>query len=158
VIREPGSVESSCSEFMKAANHIEKVEVIDLVTFFEPARGSLTVVESQQHIPFSIARIFYMYGVPNNGERGAHAHRETEQVFIAMSGSFTLEVRNTRERKTFSMSEPHRAVYVPPLLWARVYNFSRDSVCLVLTSARYDSTDYIRDWDEYVTVASELTK
>jgi hypothetical protein len=143
---------------MKTANHLEKVEVIDLTTFLEPARGSLTVVESQQHIPFSIARIFYMYGVPNNGERGAHAHRETEQVFIAVSGSFTLEVSNASERKTFTMSKPHRAVYVPPLFWARVYNFSRDAVCLVLTSAPYDSTDYIRDWDEYVTAASELPK
>jgi uncharacterized RmlC-like cupin family protein len=143
---------------MKAANHIEKVEVIDLATFFEPARGSLTVVESQQHIPFSIARVFYMYGVPHNSERGAHAHRETEQVFIAISGSFTLEVSNTSERKTFTMSEPHRAVYVPPLFWARVCNFSRDAACLVLTSAPYDSTDYIRDWNEYVTAVSEVTK
>jgi dTDP-4-dehydrorhamnose 3,5-epimerase-like enzyme len=143
---------------MKTANHLERVAAIDLATYSDPARGSLTVVESLQHIPFSIARIFYMYGVPHDCERGAHAHRETEQVFIAVSGSFSLEVSNPCQRKNFAMSEPHRAVYVPPLFWARVYNFSGDAVCLVLTSALYDSTDYIRDWDEYVAVASELTK
>jgi uncharacterized RmlC-like cupin family protein len=142
---------------MKTANYLKKVVAIDLTTFSEPARGSLTVVESRQHIPFSIARIFYMYGVPNDCERGAHAHRETEQVFIAVSGSFSLEVSNADQRKTFAMTEPHRAVYVPPLFWARVCNFSGDAVCLVLTSAPYDSADYIRDWDEYVTAVSELT-
>ena len=143
---------------MKTANHLERVTAIDLATVSEPARGALTVVESQQHIPFSIARIFYLYGVPNGCERGAHAHRETEQVFIAVSGSFSLEVSSPCQRKTFAMFEPHRAVYVPSLFWARVYNFSRDAVCLVLTSTPYDPADYIRDWNEYVTAASELTK
>ncbi len=143
---------------MKTAIHLDRVAAIDLSTFYDPARGSLTVVECQQHIPFSIARIFYMYDLPKDCERGAHAHRETEQVFIAVSGSFSLEVRNADECKTISMSEPHRAVYVPPLFWARVYNFSREGVCLVLTNAPYDPADYIRDWDEYVAVVSELTK
>lgn len=148
----------SDTESMKTAIHLEKVAAIDLASFSEPERGSLTVVESQLHIPFPIARIFYMYGVPNDCERGAHAHREAEQVFIAVSGSFSLEVSSVDQRKTFAMIEPHRAVYVPPLIWARVYNFSRDAVCLVLTSAPYDPADYIRDWDEYVTAVSELTK
>jgi hypothetical protein len=143
---------------MNIANHLGRVEAIDLSTYSEQARGSLTVVESRQHIPFSIARIFYMYGVPDDCERGAHAHRETKQVFIAVSGSFSLEVSNASQRRIYGMCKPHRAVYVPPLFWARVYNFSRDAVCLVLTSAPYDSADYIRDWDEYVTAVSEVAK
>jgi len=74
---------------MKTAIHLEKVAAIDLASFSEPARGSLTVVESKQHIPFSIARIFYMYGVPHGCARGGHAHRETEQAFIAVSEFFS---------------------------------------------------------------------
>jgi len=140
----------SHTESMKTAIHLEKVAAIDLASFSEPARGSLTVVESQQHIPFSIARIFYMYGVPYGCARGGHAHRETEQAFIAVSGGFSLEVSNADQRKIFAMTEPRRAVYVPPLFWAQVYNFSRDAVCLVLTSAPYDPADYIRDWNEYL--------
>ena len=143
---------------MKTAIHLANVATIELASFSEPTRGSLTVVQSQQHIPFSIARIFYMYGMPNDCERGAHAHRETEQAFIAVSGSFSLEVSTADEqRKIFAMNEPNRAVYVPPLLWARVYDFSRDAVCLVLTSATYDPADYIRNWGEYVSVVRELT-
>jgi len=148
----------SHTESMKTALVLENVATIDLPTFSEPARGSLTVVESHEKIPFSIARIFYMYGVPNNGDRGAHAHREAKQVFIAVSGSFSLEVSNADQTMTFAMCEPHRAVYVPAMFWARVHNFSRDAVCLVLTSTPYDPADYIRDWNEYVSIVSKLAK
>jgi dTDP-4-dehydrorhamnose 3,5-epimerase-like enzyme len=129
---------------------LENVVSIDLATFSEPTRGTLTVVQSNQDIPFSIARIFYIYGVPNDRERGAHAHREAEQAFIAVSGSFSLEVSNASQSKTFAMKEPNRAVYVPPMIWARVCNFSEGAVCLVLAGAPYDPADYIRDWNEFV--------
>jgi hypothetical protein len=131
-------------------NNLEKVVSINLPTYPEPARGALTVVESGQSIPFSIARIFYMYGLRNDCERGAHAHRESEQAFIAVAGSFSLSVTNTHQTKTYVMKEPNRAVYVPPMVWTRVYNFSNDAVCLVLTNSPYSAADYIRDWNEFV--------
>jgi dTDP-4-dehydrorhamnose 3,5-epimerase-like enzyme len=135
-----------------------KVVSIDLATFSEPARGSLTVVQSKQDIPFSIARIFYIYGSPKDCERGAHAHREAQQAFIAVAGSFSLDTTNVHHSNTYILKEPNRAVYVPPMIWARVHNFSSDAVCLVLTNTSYDPADYICDWDEYVTAARELTK
>lgn len=148
----------SPTESMKTALLLENVCTIDLATFSEASRGSLTVVESLQRIPFSIARIFYIYCVPNDGNRGAHAHRQAEQVFIAISGSFSLEVSNVDQGKTFKMCEPHRAVYVPAMFWARVHNFSRDAVCLVLTNTPYDPADYIRDWNDYLSTVSKLGK
>ena len=131
-------------------NDLAKVASINLQTFPEPERGTLTVVESDHSIPFSIARIFYIYGVKKDWERGAHAHRELKQAFIAISGSFTLSVTDAHEAKTYAVREPNVAIYVPPMIWARVYNFSDNAVCLVLTSSPYDPADYIRDWDEFV--------
>ena len=137
---------------------LDKVVSIDLATFSEPARGSLTVVGSKGDIPFSIARIFYLYGMSNDCERGAHAHREAQQVFIAVSGCFSLQVANTSESNTYAMNQPNRALYVPPLIWARVHDFSKDAVCLVLTNTPYDPADYIRDWGTYVSEVGELSR
>jgi dTDP-4-dehydrorhamnose 3,5-epimerase-like enzyme len=134
----------------KPVGDLSKVASIDLVTFSDPTRGNLTVVQSKQDIPFSIARIFYIYGSPKHCERGAHAHRQAEQVFIAVSGGFSLDVTNVHDRRTYTIKEPNRAIYVPPMIWARLYNFSSDAVCLVLTNTSYEPTDYIRDWDGYV--------
>jgi len=134
---------------------LEKVGPIDLATYPEPARGTLTVVESGHSIPFPIARLFYIYGLRGDCERGAHAHRESEQVFIAVSGSFLLSVTDVRQTKSYVMKEPSRAIYVPPMLWTRLYDFSEDAVCLVLTNSLYNPADYIRNWDEFVLVAGE---
>lgn len=142
----------------RAVADINKLAVIDLATISDPARGSLTVVESKQSIPFSIARVFYIYGAPIDCERGVHAHRQAEQVFIAVSGSFSLDVTNVHQRRTYSIKEPNQAVYVPPMIWTRVYNFSSEAVCLVLTNMGYDPTDYIRDWSEYVSVIEKLSQ
>jgi oxalate decarboxylase/phosphoglucose isomerase-like protein (cupin superfamily) len=138
-------------------NNLEKVVSINLPTFPEPERGTLTVVESGHSIPFPIARIFYIYGLKKNYERGAHAHYQAEQVLIAISGSFSLSLSNAHETKTFAMKEPNRAVYVPPLIWARLSNFTDDAICLVLTNSLYDPADYIRDWDEFVSAVGKIS-
>src|SRR5260370_36035923 len=104
----------------RAVADLNKLALIDLVTFSDPARGSLTVVQSEKDIPFSIARIFYLYGLPKHCERGGHAHRQAEQVFIAVSGGFSLDVTNVHDSRTYKMKEPKRAVYVPPMIWTRV--------------------------------------
>src|SRR5713226_1883573 len=107
------------SRAAKVVADLNKVAWIDLTTFSEPTRGNLTVVQSKQDIPFSIARIFYIYGSLKECERGAHAHREAEQVFIAISGSFSLDVTNVHHSKTYRLKEPNRAVYFPPMIWTR---------------------------------------
>jgi uncharacterized RmlC-like cupin family protein len=139
------------------AASLKGVVPIDLATYREQARGNLTVVESNKDIPFSIARVFYLYGAPIDSKRGAHAHREAEQVFIAISGRCSLELSDGQRTDRYVMREPDRAVYVPPMIWARLYDFSQDAVCLVLCSSLYDPADYIRDWNEYVSAVARLS-
>jgi hypothetical protein len=132
--------------------NLDRVVWTTLDTYSTPARGSLTVVESGHGIPFAIKRIFYIYGTTEHCERGAHAHRESCQGFIAINGSFSLELTDSHQSRTYELGEPNRAICVPPMIWARVYNFSHDAICLVLADSLYDPVDYIREWDEYVTL------
>jgi hypothetical protein len=122
----------------------------ELTTFSTPVRGSLTVVESGIDLPFSIQRIFYIYGATKDCERGAHAHRETWQSFIAIRGSFSLELTNGNSSQVLQMVRPDRVLTVPPMIWARLYNFTENALCLVLASSLYDPDDYIREWDDYL--------
>ena len=146
------------AERKKAILDLKRVAWIELPTFSDPARGNLTVIESKQGIPFAIARVFFIRGVPKDCERGAHAHRRTEQLLIAIAGSFFLDLTNASQDRTFRLREPHRAIYVPPMIWARLRDFSTGAVCLVLASAPYDPTDYIRDWREYVSTVANSSQ
>jgi hypothetical protein len=130
----------------------------DLVTFSTPVRGSLTVVESGVDLPFPIARIFYIYGATKDCERGAHAHRETWQSFIAIRGNFSLELTDGIDTQTLHMGSPDRVLTVPPMIWARLFSFTEDALCLVLASSLYDSSDYIREWDDYLEVLGQVAK
>jgi dTDP-4-dehydrorhamnose 3,5-epimerase-like enzyme len=130
-------------------SRLEKVMALEFTTHSEPKRGQLTVLQFKQNLPFSIARIFYIYGTPKNTERGSHAHRETEQVLIAVSGSFSLDLSDGQQTETYELDMPARGVYIPTMIWARMRNFSENAVCLVLASTPYDPADYIRDWEEY---------
>lgn len=130
----------------------------DLATFSTPVRGSLTVLESSIDLPFSIARIFYIYGATKDCERGAHAHRETWQSFIAIRGKFSLELTNGGDSRLFEMNRPDRVLTVPPMIWARLYDFTEDALCLVLASSLYDPDDYIREWEDYLTILGHETR
>jgi WxcM-like, C-terminal len=112
-------------------------------------RGTLTIV-GHDDIPFSIARLFYVRGVPGGEERGGHAHHVTEQFVLAVSGAFSLDLTDGRETRSFRLESPDRGVYVPPMVWDRLYGFSEGAVCLVLASTQYAESDYIRDWDEFM--------
>lgn len=129
---------------------LQRVAWNDLATHSTPVRGSLTVVQSGQGIPFAIARIFYIYGATKNCERGAHAHYDTQQAFVAIKGSFSLELTDGNQSQTYVLEKPYRALYVPPMIWARLYDFSDDAICLVLASSLYDPADYIREWEDYL--------
>lgn len=134
--------------------NLDKATVVALPTFPEGSRGTLTVVESMESIPFQIARIFYIYGTPKGGIRGAHAHRHLQQAFIAVSGSLSIELADGRDTRRFVLATPDRALYVPPMLWTTLRGFSGTTVCLVLASAKYDPTDYILKWDEYRSIVN----
>ena len=127
---------------------LDAVRWIDLPVRADP-RGTLTIV-GHDEIPFSITRLFYVREVPPGIERGGHAHRVTEQFVLAMNGTFSLDLTNGHNKRSFRLDSPARGVYIPPMVWDRLYDFSSDAVCLVLASTQYAESDYIRDWNEYL--------
>lgn len=145
----------SKQKFLSPLADLNAVSWRDLSTYSTPVRGSLTVVESGIDLPFSIARIFYIYGATKDCERGAHAHHETWQSFISIRGSFSLELTNGSQKQLFKMDKPDCVLTVPPMIWARLYNFTEDALCLVLASSLYDPDDYIREWDDYLRILSK---
>lgn len=122
-----------------------KPQLVDLPVIHDP-RGNLTFVEADRHIPFPIRRTYHIYDVPGGSERGAHAHRRLHQFIMAMSGSFDVNLDSGSERFTFGLNRSYYGVYVPPMHWRVINNFSSGAVCMVLASEHYDETDYIRDY------------
>ncbi|TWT80142.1 TDP-4-oxo-6-deoxy-alpha-D-glucose-3,4-oxoisomerase [Planctomycetes bacterium CA13] len=113
-------------------------------------RGNLTFVEGGNHIPFSIERVYYLYDVPGGAERGGHAHRQLSQLIIAMSGSFDIVLDDGRDKKRIHLNRSYNGLYVCPMIWREMDNFSSGSVCMVLASNRYDESDYYRDYQDYL--------
>lgn len=108
-------------------------------------RGNLTFLEGERHVPFAIKRVYYLYDVPGGAERGGHAHLDLHQVIIAMSGSFDVVLDDGRGKRRFHLNRSYYGLYVCPMIWRELDNFSSGSVCLVLASNTYDEADYIRD-------------
>lgn len=114
------------------------------------ARGNLTFVEGLNHIPFEIRRVYYLYDVPGGAERGGHAHKDLKQLIIAMSGSFDVLLDDGVEKKRIHLNRSYIGLYVCPMIWRELDNFSSGSVCMVLASNIYDEDDYYRDYEPYL--------
>jgi len=112
-------------------------------------RGNLTFIEGNRHVPFSIARVYYLYDVPGGAERGGHAHKALHQLIIAMSGSFDVILDDTADRHRFHLNRSYSGLYVCPMIWREIDNFSSGSVCMVLASNTYDEDDYYRNYAEF---------
>ena len=121
------------------------------------AFGSLGILESVDLIPFPIERVYFIYDVPSGEARGSHAHKLLEQFIVAISGSFSVKLDSGRSTETFKLDSPEHGLYVPPGYWRDLIGFSEKSVCLVLASTKYDESDYIRNYDEFLRW-SELNK
>lgn len=117
-------------------------------------RGNLTFIEGNQHIPFDIRRVYYLYDVPGGAERGGHAHKELSQLIVAMSGSFDVILNDGKESKRFHLNRSYNGLYVCPMIWRELDNFSSGSVCMVLASNLYDESDYYRDYEVFHQVVS----
>ncbi len=134
---------------------IEACRLIEL-PHIQDERGSLGFVESGEHIPFEIARIYYLYGVPDSKVRGAHAHKQLQQLIIPTSGSFDIEIDDGDNKKIFHLNRPDQGLYICPMIWRDLSNFSGGAVCLVLASEKYDELDYIRDYDDFMNLRSPM--
>lgn len=128
---------------------LENCKLIDLPKIHDP-RGNLTFIEGGCHIPFDIQRVYYLYDVPGGAERGGHAHKGLHQLIIAMSGSFDVVLDDGIEKRRFHLNRSYTGLYVCPMMWRELNNFSSGSVCMVLASNKYDEDDYYRDYDTYL--------
>lgn len=136
---------------------LEKCKIVELPRINEP-RGNLTFVESNRHIPFAIQRVYYLYDVPGGAERGGHAHKALHQLIIAMSGSFDIHLDDGYSKKTMHMNRSYNGLYVCPMIWREIDNFSSGAVCMVLASDYYDELDYYRDYDQFINDARKIAK
>ena len=128
---------------------MEEPKIIELPKFLD-ARGNLSFAQNNTHIPFEIKRTYWLYDVPGGERRGGQEYRETEEFVIALSGSFDVIVDDGKEKKTFHLNRSYYGLYIPKGIWREMDNFSTNSLALEFASTKYDSTDYIRDYDEFL--------
>ncbi len=121
--------------------------LIDLPKIHD-AKGNLSVIEGNS-IPFAIARVYYLYDVPSHAIRHGHAHRTQHKLLVALSGSFEVELHDGVAQKSVLLNRPNQGLYIPNGIWREMRNFSAGSVCLVIASAHFDESDYIRDFGEF---------
>lgn len=134
------------------------IELCRLITFpkIVDPRGNLTFIESERHIPFDIKRVYYLYDVPGGAERGGHAHKKLQQLIIAMSGSFDIVLDDGSVKQRIHLNRSYYGLYIGPMIWREIDNFSSGSVCMVLASEFYEEDDYYRDYNQYKAALREL--
>jgi dTDP-4-dehydrorhamnose 3,5-epimerase-like enzyme len=133
---------------------IEQCRLIDLPVITDP-RGNLTFIECNRHIPFEIKRVYYLYDVPGGASRAGHGHKKLQQLVIAMSGSFDIVLDDGFQKKRFHLNRSNQGLYVCPMIWRDIDNFSGGSVCMVLASDFYDEEDYFRHYPDFLRAARE---
>lgn len=136
---------------------LDECKLIDLPKINDP-RGNLTFLETARHVPFEFSRVFYLYDVPGGDSRAGHALKTCHQFLIAISGSFDVILYDGREKQRYHLNRSYYGLYVPPLIWRELDNFSSGSVCLVLASEYYDEKDYFRDYSVFLKAVSKLHK
>jgi dTDP-4-dehydrorhamnose 3,5-epimerase-like enzyme len=121
-------------------------------------RGNLTFIEEEKHIPFKIERVYWIYDVPGGEIRGGHAFREQQELIVALSGSFEVEVDNGKKKQTFSLNRSYYGLYLPAGLWRQIQDFSTNSLALVLSSTTYNENDYIHDYDVFLKMRKSINE
>jgi len=113
--------------------------------------GNITIIEGEQNIPFNIRRIYYLYDIPGGESRGGHAHKELSQLIVAASGSFDVLLDDGANKKIIKLNRPNYGLMVVPGIWRELFEFSSGSICMVLASHKYDESDYIRQYQDFIT-------
>ena len=133
---------------------LEDIKLISLKTFIDP-EGSLVSIESGLSIPFKIKRVFYVFEVHDQKDRGEHSHHKTEQVLICLSGKVKVLCDDGKNRKEWVLDKPNQALYIPNLIWDEQTYLTSDSVLLILANTNYDPSDYIEDYEEFKRLKNE---
>jgi len=136
---------------------IPGVRVVNLPRIHDP-RGNLTFLEGLEHVPFEIRRVYWLYDVPGGESRAGHAMKTTQQLLIAASGSFDVHLDDGSARMKLQLNRSYIGLYVPPMIWRTLDNFSSGAVCLAIVSTHYDPADYHRDYDEFLKAASQTAR
>jgi hypothetical protein len=135
---------------------VDDCRLIELPKIFMP-EGSITPLEgSSDVVPFEIARVFYLYDVVGGAVRGGHAHRELEQLIVAVMGGLTVSLWDGEQRRDIELNRAYQGLYVPPPIWTDLVNFSSGAVSVVLASRHFEESDYIRDVDDFVAYRRQL--
>jgi hypothetical protein len=128
---------------------VDDLELINLPKI-QSRSGNITPLQNSIDIPFDIKRIYYLYDIPGGESRGAHGHKQLEQIIIAASGSFDITINDGVSEKTISLNRPYIGLNIKPGLWRDLSNFSSGAICLVLASEPYNEFDYIREFSEFI--------
>ncbi|MBP3126192.1 FdtA/QdtA family cupin domain-containing protein [Thalassospira sp. ER-Se-21-Dark] len=132
---------------------IHQCKIVELPKI-SSSQGNLTFIEANNHIPFDIQRVYYLYDVPGGAVRGGHAHKKLHQLIVAMSGSFDIVLDDGAEKKRFHLNRSYNGLYICPMIWRELDNFSSGSVCMVLASSFYEEGDYHRDYQAFLRAVS----
>lgn len=130
---------------------VNDVKIVELPRVNDP-RGNLSFIEQLNHIPFEIKRTYWIYDVPGGENRGGHAFFNTEEFIVALSGGFDVTVDDGKQIKTFPLNRSYYGLYIPNGLWRKIENFSTNSFALEFASTKFDHSDYIRDYNQYITL------
>ncbi|MGQ1785693.1 sugar 3,4-ketoisomerase [Saccharicrinis sp. GN24d3] len=125
-----------------------KPSIIELPKYLD-IRGNLSFVEEDTHLPFKIKRVYWIYDVPGGEIRGGHAFKETQELIIALSGSFDVVLHDGEKEHRYSLNRSYYGVLVPKMTWGLMENFSTNSLAVIISSTEYNPDDYVRDFDEY---------
>ena len=128
---------------------MDKPRIIDLPKFLD-ARGNLSFVEQENHVPFKIRRTYWLYDVPGGECRGGHAYKENQEFIVALSGSFDVVLDDGCTKNVYTLNRSYYGLYVPKGLWREMENFSTNALAMILSSTDYDASDYVRDYDEFL--------
>ena len=138
-----------------ARYNVYDCSIIELDKHHSERKGNISVVQNGDTIPFDVKRVYYLYDIPGGEGRGAHAHRDLEQLIIAASGSFTVTLDDGKSKRSFFLNRPYQGLYVKPGLWRDLVDFSSGAVAMVLASEVYKKEDYIRDYNEFLIYRKE---
>jgi dTDP-4-dehydrorhamnose 3,5-epimerase-like enzyme len=126
-------------------------EIIQLPKFLDD-RGNLSVIEMQKDIPFDIQRTYWIYDVPGGEKRGGHAYTNLNEFIVALSGSFDVVLHDGEKELRYHLNRSYYGLYIPRMFWREIENFSTNSLALILADHKYDETDYIREFDDFIRV------